>query len=236
MRQVPNYLLIGGGRLARHLQHYFFLQKIPFESWERRQPITELNKKLQFSTHVLILISDDAIESFIQANIHGKLVIHCSGSLITPHAIGAHPLSTFSNQLYDLATYQSIPFILDDDAPTFSELFPGLTNPNIRLKKEAKALYHALCVMSANFSCLLWQKLFSSFEQDLQIPAKYAKPLLLQQTQNLYHAPQAALTGPLARGDYKTIAKNLVALQGDPFQMVYQSFVDCYAKMMETLV
>lgn len=236
MRQVPNYLLIGNGRIARHLQHYFSLLNIPFSTWHRADPIEELQNNLQFSTHVLILISDDAIESFILNHIQHKVVIHCSGSLVTPHAIGVHPLFTFNDNLYELNVYHTIPFVIDDDAPSFSDLFPELSNPHIRLKKELKTRYHALCVMSANFSCMLWQKLFTSFEQDLKIPAQMAKPLLVQQMLNLYQAPHLALTGPLTRGDNKTIEKHLAVLQGDPFQMVYQSFINCYAQLMEKTV
>ncbi|EKD71772.1 MAG: hypothetical protein ACD_46C00103G0013, partial [uncultured bacterium] len=129
------------------------------------------------------------------------------------------------------ATYQSIPFILDHDAPSFSELLPGLPNSHVRLHKSLKAKYHALCVMSGNFSCLLWQKLFSDFEKELKLPREVAYPYLQQQMHNLIDNPTQALTGPLIRGDTKTIEKNLSALEGDPFKQVYESFIACYQQM-----
>ena len=147
---------------------------------------------------------------------------------MTPYAHGAHPLMSFSKNLYGFDQYQSIPYILDHDAPAFESLFPGLPNQHVRLHKSSKAKYHALCVLSGNFSCLLWQKLFSCFEKEFNIPSAIAYPYLLQQTQNLLTDPKSALTGPLVRGDNYTIEKNIAALEQDPFQEVYRSFVACY--------
>ena len=38
----------------------------------------------------------------------------------------------------------------------------------------------------------------------------------------------APLSGPLSRGDHATIARNLDALAGDPFEAVYRAFVLAY--------
>jgi predicted short-subunit dehydrogenase-like oxidoreductase (DUF2520 family) len=124
--------------------------------------------------------------------------------------------------------YQQLSFVIDHDAPAFNTLLPGLSNQHVRLQKALKPKYHALCVLSGNFSCLLWQKFFSVLETELNIPHALAMPYLLQQTQNLCEHPATALTGPLVRGDHQTIQKNLHALDADPFQQVYASFVACY--------
>ena len=236
MRQVPQYLLIGNGRVSRHFQHYFSLLHIPFAVWQRSQSLQELQQQLVSATHVLVLISDGAIEAFIAEHIPAHLTtIHCSGALVTDKAIGAHPLMTFSQDLYDLEQYQRIPFIIDADAPDFQMLFPSLDNPHVRLDKAAKAKYHALCVMSGNFSCILWQKLFSSLQTEFAFPQEIAFPYFEQQAKNILKNPATALTGPLVRGDEKTIQKNIAALKDDPFQAVYQSFVACYKKITEEL-
>jgi hypothetical protein len=82
-----------------------------------------------------------------------------------------------------------------------------------------------------DFSCLLWQKLFSCFEEQLNIPAHFAHSYLRQQTQNLLGNAKTALTGPLVRNDVITINKNIAALENDPFQEIYLSFVECYKKL-----
>ncbi len=230
MRQVPRYLLIGDGRVARHFQHYFTLLQLSFVCWHRKQSVTQLEQKLHDSSHVLILISDKAIEEFIATYLKDTkaFLIHFSGSVITDSAYGAHPLSSFSSSLWDVSQYQAIPFILDEDAPLFETLLPGLSNQHVRLAKSLKPKYHALCVLSGNFSCLLWQKLFATFEQDFHIPKTMARPYLQQIIQNLLAHPESALTGPLVRNDQTTIAKNIEALANDPFHDVYLSFVKCY--------
>lgn len=235
MRQVPFYLLIGNGHVSRHFQHYFSLLNISFTLWHRQLSLKKLNEQLEFCTHILILINDDAIENFIVENLKNSnaIKIHFSGSLVTNHAHGAHPLMTFSNSLYPKNRYLTIHFVVDRDAPSFEKLLPGVPNPHSYLDKDLKEKYHALCVLSGNYSCMLWQKLFATFENEFNIPLSAAHPYLQQQTQNIIDNYQLALTGPLVRNDEKTIIKNLSALSFDSFQQVYQSFVSCYQQQRE---
>ncbi len=239
MRQVPRnvcYLLIGNGRVARHFQHYFLSLQLPFVTWQRSESLSVLQDHLRHASHILLLITDDAIEPFIEAHLSKTtaLLIHCSGSLVSRRAHGAHPLMTFGLESYAEAVYTQIPFMLDDHAPPFAEVLPGLPNPHFRLERLQKAKYHALCVLAGNFSCMLWQKLFQDFEQDLNLPAASAVPYLTQQMHNLVADYQSALTGPLMRGDALTLQRNVQALAGDPFQAVYQSFIQCYQSMQES--
>lgn len=226
-QQDPQYLLIGGGRVARHMARYFDLLDIPYMQWNRPMAASVLQDMSARAAYILVLISDDAIESFIADHLvtaPGK-IIHFSGALATPAAIGMHPLMTFGDQLYDLNKYKKITFVTDSD-----EFLPDLPNPHVRLDPKKKAKYHALCVMAGNFSCLLWQKLFSTFEKEFNFPPEIAHLYLRQQTENIAADYKHALTGPLARGDQKTISKNLEAMEGDPYQGVYQSFVNAYSK------
>lgn len=230
MRQVPSYLIIGNGRVACHFSYYLDILNVDYHQWDRSQPLSELQTRLAQVTHVLILISDDAIESFIAAHLSSSTakLIHFSGSLVTVAAHGAHPLMTFGHDLYAEAEYRSIPFIIDADAPSFEELLPGLPNQQVRLSSGQKAKYHALCVLGGNFSCLLWQKCLSEFENKLNIPASAVHPYMQRQIKNLMTDYQTALTGPLIRNDMKTMNNNLQSLADDPFQKVYQAFVECY--------
>jgi predicted short-subunit dehydrogenase-like oxidoreductase (DUF2520 family) len=233
MRQVPHYLIIGNGRVARHFTFYFSHLDIPYSTWHRQESHTTLQRLIKESSHILILINDGAIEHFIGHELKNgaQLLIHFSGSLITDLAYGCHPLMTFSEALYPEDQYKTIPFIVEQDAPAFQELFPGLPNPHTRLEKKLKAKYHALCVLSGNFSCMLWQKLISTFENEFKFAPEIAQPYLLQQTQNIQNNYKTALTGPLVRNDLNTIKNNIASLESDPFQEVYKSFVECYRKL-----
>ncbi|NKB47180.1 MAG: DUF2520 domain-containing protein [Legionellales bacterium] len=229
MRQVPHYLLIGRGRLARHLGHYFDLLALSYDQWHRQSP-TPLAEVVTNASHVLLLISDHAIDAFIADHpiLQTKQLIHCSGSHLSDTAVGIHPLMSFGASLYDLAMYQRIPFILEQDQQDFAILLPGLPNPHFVIPRAKKAYYHSLCVMANNFTTLLWQKFFYALEHELQIPAHYVTDYLQQTFNNLASDPRHALTGPLVRGDQSTIDQNLTALQSDPFHDVYEAFVRAY--------
>jgi len=222
------YLIIGSGRTARHFVHYFQLLGLPFELWNRHETQTQFQLSLKKATHVLLLISDSAIESFFREHLSqfpGK-VVHFSGSLEIPGVHSAHPLMTFAQELYSLEDYQVIPFVSTSPL-AFQDLLPGLANPAFKIKPEQKAFYHALCVLSGNFTTLLWQKMNSGMK-DLGLPEGVHLPYMKQIFKNLEQNPSGALTGPLARKDLKTVLANDKSLTGDPIQNIYRAFVKTY--------
>lgn len=237
MRQVPvldvtPIGIVGDGRVARHFRHYFNLLGLPVRVWSRRVPDGGPIQALASCHTVLLLIRDAAIVPFIEAwpALADKRLVHFSGSLVTHRAEGAHPLMTFGHDLYDLATYRSIPFILEAGRTPFHQLLPSLPNPSFAIPPADRAYYHALCVMAGNFSTMLWLKLFDELERRFEIPASAAHPYLAQTTANVLADASRALTGPLARADVETIDANLRALEGDPFRDVYSAFVRAYER------
>jgi predicted short-subunit dehydrogenase-like oxidoreductase (DUF2520 family) len=235
LRQVPAsdiqpYGIVGDGRVARHFHHYLTQLGLPVRQWSRRAASSSPPDALAPCRTVLLLIPDGAIVAFAEAwpELADKRLVHCSGALVTAGAHGAHPLMTFGPDLYDLEAYRAIPFVLDIGSPPFEDLLPGLPNPSFTIPAEARAYYHALCVLAGNFSTLVWQKLFSEFEARFGMPASTAHPYLSRVTANLLSDAGRALTGPLSRGDAATIAANLRALEGDPFHAVYSAFVRAY--------
>ena len=236
MRQVPiksktPYLIIGNGKLAKHLTHYFQLLDINFLTWSR-QSLENLTNLISLSNKIIILINDVEIEKFIskhRAGFEEKIWIHCSGSLTIPFAIGVHPLMTFTNELYDIETYKQIPFVTEKGKKKFNQLFPELSNPAFQIKSELKPFYHAWCVMSGNFTTIIWQNFFEVLELRFGINRKNAFPYLNAITRNLL-LNKSSLTGPLQRNDKKVIEKNMLALKNDPFADVYKSFVKSYKK------
>ena len=231
MRQVPYYLIIGSGYVARHIQHYFGLLNLPYTSWCRQQPSSLLVNHAQSASHILLLISDDAIIPFITKNqcLKSKTVIHFAASVSTTLATCTHPLMTFSESLYSLDQYIKIPFILETNH-ALTQLLPGLPNPSFSINPKDRALYHALCVIANNFSSLIWQTVYSDFDRRLNLPSKALNPLLQQTFTNIQNCPQQSLTGPLKRHDIKTIQHNLDALQSHPYLTIYKSFVETYSQ------
>jgi predicted short-subunit dehydrogenase-like oxidoreductase (DUF2520 family) len=231
MGQVPNgplYGIVGDGKLARHLIHYFNLLRIPYRQWSRRGQSNPQETFAPCST-ILIAIKDSAIESWAR-EYRGhhptppQKLIHFSGALTMDVASGMHPLMTFSTGFYELADYQKIPFVCEEGPLKFSDVFPDLKNPHFTIKAQDKAYYHALCVIGGNFSVILWNKLFEEFKTRFQLPPEVAFPYLERITRNLESDSRQALTGPLQRKDLETIHKNLESLKGDSFQGIYQAF------------
>jgi predicted short-subunit dehydrogenase-like oxidoreductase (DUF2520 family) len=119
-----------------------------------------------------------------------------------------------------------------DTRMNLDEILPGLSNPSFALDPAQKTIYHALCVMSGNFTTMLWEKAFAEFDAKLGLPREALLPYLGQICGNLAEGVngKSVLTGPLVRNDLGTIAKHVQALEGDPFQDVYESFVAAYEK------
>lgn len=238
MGETPDLLLIGDGRLARHLARYFTQLGLRHGVWSRRAHeegnCPALATLVRPRTHVLLAISDSAIEPFVSAHpeLERTVRIHFSGGLASSLAIGAHPLFSFANAFYERELYERIPFVIDEGAPPLSELIPGLPNPSFFIKPEQRARYHALCVLAGNFTTLLWRKLFFELDREYCIPREQALPYLESVTRGLAETG-TPLSGPLSRGDTATIARNLESLKGDPFEAVYRAFVEAYERQQE---
>jgi len=233
--QVPELLLIGDGRLARHLTSYFEQLGLSHAAWSRRGKaegrFPELRTLVHSGTRALLAISDAAIEPFVSSHpeLRDAIRVHFSGRLVTPLAIGAHPLFSFASALYTRDLYERIPFVIDKGAPPLDSLIPGLPNPAFFIDPDRRPRYHALCVLAGNFTTLLWRKFFFELDSEFGIAPEQALPYLESVTRALAR-PGAPLSGPLSRGDHATIQQNLEALQGDPFGDVYRAFLAAYER------
>ncbi len=232
MGQVPetgniSYLIVGNGRLANHIRHYFKSLNVSYSKWHRNSS-KSFAKKAKRCSKILLAINDSSIEEFIRQNETGdKTWIHFSGALKTDLACSVHPLMTFSDKLYELDFYKSIPFITIKGKPTFKELFPELPNPSYQIEYSQKTFYHAWCSVAGNFTSILWSEFFKTLENSLGIDKSAAYPYLQKIKENLITAKEP-LTGPLARGDASTIQKHMLALERDAISNVYQSFIEYY--------
>lgn len=233
----PYFLIVGNGRLARHLCFYFDHLSLNYTQWYRDKDKTQSNFSdyAKQADRILLAISDKSIEPFILSHpdIPKHKWLHLSGALSIPGIYSAHPLGSFGEKLNPVSWYRDLFFIIEQSSENnisdnkLSDLLPGLPNASATLSSKDKPYYHSLCVLSNNFSTILFQKLFSGLEQDLGIPKEAAYVYLQQTIFNLKHTDNP-LTGPLARKDNLTIQKNIEALQNrqDKFSDIYQAFVN----------
>ncbi len=238
MRQVPaknkqySYLIVGNGRLSKHFQHYFSLKNISYRVWTRSSE-DSFQSMGQSAKSILVLIKDDEIQNFLENNCNklseSKTWIHCSGMLSTNLAESAHPLMSFTEELYSLEKYEAITFITEKGKKSFSELFPQLNNPNYQIESSEKTLYHAFCVLSGSFTTIIWQ-FFFDYLKSKNIPESAAYLYLETITENL-KTNSAPLTGPIQRNDKSTIQKHLESLNDHPVKNIYIAFLEAYDKM-----
>lgn len=202
---------IGSGRAVRHMQ-----DMRPADWW-------------------LLAVPDGQIAPVAAAlaacdNCPPAMAFHASGALsaeiLKPlqekgwHVASAHCLLSFASPSAALAQFVGTPCALEGDAPALTELRPLFTRLGAQcfdVLASDKLLYHAGAVFATNFLPVL-QDLAEQLWQHSGMPQPLVKHLRASLLQNSVNnitrlGPQAALTGPAARGDTA-----LVAAQGEAVQ------------------
>lgn len=225
--------LVGNGRLATQLEKILKENSFSYSHIFRSQNSTdEIEKQITQSTHIWLAINDSALESFYQQySGRGPTAtwVHFSGAHNSNTIFSAHPLMTFSKTPMAQIEFDKIHFVLTPPRQTenqfsFDDVLPGLKNAHSFLSADKKALYHALCVVAGNFPMILWSEVEAQF-QNLQVPKEALNTYLDQVTSNFKRDGASALTGPIVRGDIKTIHDNLNALSGNSLKSIYEAFL-----------
>lgn len=157
------------------------------------------------------------------------LAMHCSGALgssvLVPlrqagwQVASAHPLLSFAQPTLALAQFAGTPCALEGDDAALGELqaaFSRIGGQCFTLAAQDKLLYHAGAVFATNFLPVL-QDLAEELWQRSGMPPELAQQLrstLLHNAVNniLALGPQAALTGPAARGDTALVDRQAQAV------------------------
>jgi predicted short-subunit dehydrogenase-like oxidoreductase (DUF2520 family) len=107
----------------------------------------------------------------------------------------------------------------DDRALAAGERLAGALGMRaIRLSSGGKAAYHAGAVMAANYTVALAgvaERLATEGGVSPQVAERLYLPLIRGAANNLERGPVAALTGPIRRGDVRTVEAHLFALAAD---------------------
>lgn len=186
---------------------------------------------------VFITTSDDAIESVCRSVAEaggwreGQGVVHCSGAIparevlsaavdLGAHVGALHPLQTFAHVDAAIAHLPGSYFGLEADEalhPVLTRMITELDGRVLDLPPGSKTLYHAAAVMACNYAVGLFGVAVRLL-RDLGVAPTEAEAALLPLVEGTVHNLRTAglpeaLTGPLARGDFHTIARHLEALQ-----------------------
>ncbi len=157
-------------------------------------------------------------------------VFHASGALsadlLQPlrdkgwQVASAHCLLSFASPALALQQFAGTPCALEGDAQALAELRPLLTRLGAQcfeVRTQDKMLYHAGAIFATNFLPVL-QDLAEQLWQHSGMPQPVVQhlraSLLKNSVDNIARlGPQAALTGPAARGDTALVAAQTEAVQ-----------------------
>jgi predicted short-subunit dehydrogenase-like oxidoreductase (DUF2520 family) len=186
---------------------------------------------------VLLAVPDDAIEASChelvstRALARGSLVAHCSGALssesLAParqqldcHVASFHPLQSFPTVE---AALENLPgsycFGEGDELAlaALETLGAAIGARCVRIATEHKPLYHAAAVIACNYLAALLDAalhLAASARIERRISWEALGPLIRATVENVSKlGTEGALTGPIARGDRRTITTHLAALK-----------------------
>jgi predicted short-subunit dehydrogenase-like oxidoreductase (DUF2520 family) len=125
-----------------------------------------------------------------------------------------HPLQTVPDAHTDLTGAPCAVTGSDSDALTFArELAEQLGMRPFDLADEQRAAYHAAAAIASNFLVALETSAAQLLERAGVADARdKLAPLVLRSAANWAERGEAALTGPIARGDNATVARHLEAL------------------------
>ena len=178
---------------------------------------------------VLLAVPDDVLPGLVvglveSGSLHeGQFVAHPSGRfgidvLAPAYRVGAiplaiHPVMTFTGTSVDLARLEDCPFgVTAPEAvrPVAEALVVEMGGEPIWVPEEARGLYHAAIAFGANFlMTVVLQSLDLLRDAGMEHPDQLMAPLLSASLDNALRHGDAALTGPVARGDADTVVEHL---------------------------
>ena len=174
---------------------------------------------------LLLAVPDDRLPDVVAelaGDVHpGQIVMHVSGrygtDVLAPLAgtlpIAAHPVMTFTGTSLDLERLEDCPFGVtapEPVRPIAEALVVEMGGDPVWVDEGARTTYHAALAHGANhLVTLVAQTLDLLAAAGVQDPARLARPLLTAALDNSLREGDAALTGPVARGDVATVRAHL---------------------------
>ena len=168
---------------------------------------------------VLLCVPDAEIVSAAAAVVPGPLVGHCSGATglreLTPHeAFSMHPLMTVTAEGADFAgAGAAIAGSTPRALRLAAELARALGMRPVEVAEDDRAAYHAAASIASNFLVTL-EAAAERVAAAAGVEREQLVPLVRATVENWARlGPERALTGPVARGDEVTIARQRAAVE-----------------------
>jgi predicted short-subunit dehydrogenase-like oxidoreductase (DUF2520 family) len=187
----------------------------------------------------MLAVSDDRIgevagQLAAGAHLQGAVVFHCSGAkasseLAPMRAAGAlvasvHPVRSFADPQQVAGAFDGTFCGIEGDAQALALLNPAFEAIGARLvpiDAAAKTVYHAASVFASNYLTTVLDAALRAYQAagiPPDVARELARPLALETLANVFRlGPETALSGPIARGDTATVARQQSAVSAwDP--------------------
>jgi len=184
---------------------------------------------------VLLAVPDDALRPLVSglattdAWQPGQLAAHTSGAVgigvFDPAAargvlpLALHPVMTFAGRPEDLDRLAGAAFGVtapDELRPVAEALVVEIGGEPVWVPELARPLYHAALTVGANHLTTLVNDAVDLLDRaGIEYPARLLGPLLSAALDNALRLGDAALTGPVSRGDVATVATHLATLSDE---------------------
>ncbi|MBO3674134.1 Rossmann-like and DUF2520 domain-containing protein [Streptomyces sp. NEAU-YJ-81] len=196
-------------------------------------PIVPPSEVLARAELVLLTVPDDALPELIEGLTEtgavrpGQLLVHTSGrygvSVLEPALragalpLALHPVMTFTGTSVDVQRLAGCSFGVtapEELRLAAQALVIEMGGEPEWIAEESRPLYHAALAIGANhLTTLVAQSLELLRASGVEAPDRMLGPLLGAALDNALRSGDAALTGPVARGDAGTVAAHVAELR-----------------------
>lgn len=182
----------------------------------------------------LLAVSDDQIAPMAAAlaqahDLGGAVVFHCSGAKASNElqalkdrgalVASVHPIRSFADPEAVARDFAGTYCGTEGDAAALALLIPAFETIGARpvpIDAAAKTVYHAAAVFASNYLTTVLDAALRAYQAagvPETIARELARPLASETMANVFRlGPAAALSGPVARGDHATVARQQQAL------------------------
>jgi predicted short-subunit dehydrogenase-like oxidoreductase (DUF2520 family) len=182
----------------------------------------------------MLAVGDDAILSTCAAlagsgQLAGAVVFHCSGAKASSELQAARAAGAFVASVHPVRSFADPEAVAADFAGTFCGIegdpealavlepaFEAIGARLVRIDPLAKTVYHAAAVFASNYLVTVLDAALRAYVAagvPPEVGRELARPLASEALANVFRlGPEAALSGPVARGDFATVARQQEAV------------------------
>jgi predicted short-subunit dehydrogenase-like oxidoreductase (DUF2520 family) len=208
------------------------ISKLRAESLLPGVPVTSIEEAVKDRDLILLTVPDDVLGQVVNGLAAtnsvspGTFVMHASGrygiEILSPLTeqgclpLALHPVMTFTGTSIDLNRLSACPFgitTVQTLRPVAETLVVEIGGEPIWVPEENRGLYHAALTFGANNLMTLVTQTTELLEAaGITNPESLVAPLLGASLDNALRNGDAAITGPVARGDANTVREHLRVL------------------------